>query len=71
MISQAHDRYCWATDSSPLVDLRLFNEYSTAIPTEKVGMVTEYFPMIAIDKLETEHDVMYTGTEFNEAKSSI
>ena len=31
-------------------------------------MYTEYFP---IDKLRTELDVMYTGTEFNEAKSSI
>ena len=34
-------------------------------------MVTEYFPMIAIGKLQTELDIMYTGTEFNEAKSSI
>ena len=73
MITQATDRFSSVDHLIPfqLVDPRLFRTFSATFPTQHFDAVAEHFPMIALDKLQTELEVLYGSAEFHTAKTSL
>ena len=73
MITQATDRFSSVDHLIPfqLVDPRLFRTFSVTFPTQHFDAVAERFPMIALDKLRTELEVLYGSAEFYTAKISL
>ena len=73
MISQATDRFSSVEHLIPfqLVDPQLFETFATTFPAQRVDSVAEHFPMIALDKLRTELEVLYGSAEFHTANTSL
>ena len=70
---QAEARFSSVGNLIPLqlVDPVLFNKYASVFPTEKLDMVTEYYPMVSKDKLRTQLEVLYGREDLHEARSSL
>ena len=70
---QAEARFSSVGNLIPLqlVDPVLFNKYAGTFPTEKLDMVTEYYPMVSKDKLRTQLEVLYGREDLHEARSSL